>query len=167
MSDESQTAVVVKGGVTPIEVSLRRTGVGLEVNVKLLPEVEDFMRTLGAGRTVPVNDYGRHWVPQLKSVPFIAYDLLERIDGEQEMYRIDAIGQPLSYEGYTNLAFLRLVGASEGAGAGFFLKGVYSTQALRTLKESIASSARQFFIEYLRPLDMVVKVSTQEVRLPL
>lgn len=165
MSD-TETAVVHKNGVTPIEISLRRTGVGLEVNVKVSPDVEDFMKQLGGGEQVRVDHYGRNWVPRgPKGTILSAYNLVEPIDPSRDMYRIDSLGMPISYDGYTNLSFLRLVGASEGIGAGFFVKSVYSIQALRQMKDQISVAARQFFVEYLRPVDMVVKVSTQEVRL--
>lgn len=161
----TEVASFVKGGQTPIEVSLRRTGVGVEISVKILPEIEDFMKQLGGGRQVRVESYGRHWIPRTKGTLLQAYDLDEQIEPSREMYRMDLLGSPISVDGYTNLSFLRLVGASEGIGAGFFIKGVYSLDALRTMKTNISVTARQLFIDYIRPIDMIVKVSTQEVRL--
>ncbi len=162
---QTEVATFVKGGQTPIEVSLRRTGVGVEVSVKILPEIEDFMKNLGGGRQVRVESYGRHWIPRQKGAILAAYDLDESIESSRDMYRMDLLGSPINADGYTNLSFLRLVGASEGIGAGFYIKGVYSLDALRAMKQNISVSARQLFIDYIRPIDMIVKVSTQEVRL--
>jgi hypothetical protein len=162
---EPEIATFTKGGQTPIEVSLRRVGVGIEVNVKILPDIEDFMKELGGGRQVRVDSYGRHWLPRQKGTTLLAYDLNEHVDGGRDLYRMDILGSPINYDGHTNLSFLRLVGASEGAGAGFYVKGVYSLDALRMMKQNISTAARQLFIDYIRPIDMIVKVSTQEVRL--
>lgn len=157
-------ATFLKGGVTPIEISLRRTGVGIEVGVKTIPEVEDFMKQLGGGRKIGIDGYGRAWQP-MKGAILEAYDMYEAIDGENGAYRLDALNSPLNYDGYANLSFLRLAGTSEGAGITFFVKGVQSLPALRTLRDKIAAATKMFFIDYLRPVDMVIKISTQEVRL--
>jgi hypothetical protein len=61
------------------------------------------------------------------------------------------------------MSFLRLAGTSEGNGVTFGVKGVYSLESLRNLRDKISASARQLYIEYLRPVDLTVTVSTQEM----
>lgn len=163
-----EVAAFTKGGVTPIEVVLQRTGLGVKVIVKTTAEVENFMLTLGGGRIVDVERVGRNWRSAVKDHPLQAYELVEHIDpvGGNYPYRVDALGSPLSVEGYMNLSFLRLVGSSEGIGASFYIKGVYSLQGLRNLKDQLVGSTKQFYIDYMRPVDLIIKVSTQELRGP-
>lgn len=166
MADE--VASFQKSGVTPIEIGLLRTGLGIRLDVKTTPEVEEFMRELGKGRTVDAASIGRHWRSLQKEKVIQAYDLTEHIDpqGGNYPYRIDILGHPLNSEGYMNLSFLRLVGSSEGIGASFFIKGVYSMGGLRNLKDQLVGSTKAFYIDFIRPVNMIIKVSTQELRGP-
>lgn len=165
--DEQLTATFEKSGQTPIEVIIARTGAGVRLTVKTLPEIEAFMKDLGGGRRVDAASYGRAWKPLKAGEILEVYELTERVvipsDGITP-YRIDYVGYPIEHEGYVNLGFLRLVGSSEGIGASFYLKGVYSTPGLRQMKEKIAAASKAFFVDYLRPVNMTIKVSTQEFR---
>lgn len=63
-----------------------------------------------------------------------------------------------------NLSFLRLVGASEGAGITFGLKGVQSLEALRETKDKVGAGFRSFYNRYLLPIDLTAIVSTRELK---
>lgn len=180
-------ASVIKGGETPIEILLsRKSKVGLRLSVKAFPQIEDYMRALGTGDRIPVELSGRHWRPVNQSdPPLMAYNLTERLS-LKGAYNLDALGQPLEAEdryydgpptppgaitldggrsnGWVNLSFLRLAGISEGAGVSFQVRGVYTTDAAIELGERLSKAAYRFFLDYLRPVDVIVKVSTQEVR---
>jgi len=159
-------ATFSKGGVTPIEIGLQRTAAGVKVVVKTVPEVEAFMRDLGHGNTSDVALNGRYWRAVQKGQPIQAYSMTEPIDtsGGAIPYRLDLLGYPLNHDGYVNLSFLRLVGSSEGIGASFFLKGVYSLSGLRNMRDQLVPAAKQFYVDYMKPVDLIIKVSTQEVR---
>ncbi len=167
ISAESVIATFQKGGLTPIEIDLQRTAAGLKIVVKTLPEVEQFMRDLGGGMGIDVQSSGRYWRPIVKNQQMYAYALNEPMEPVQgpNPYRLDLLGYPLSHEGFVNLSFLRLIGSSEGIGASFYVKGVYSLPGLRALRDLLIPSTRQFYIDYMKPVDLIVKVSTQELRL--
>lgn len=76
-------------------------------------------------------------------------------------------GMPISSYGgpIVNLSFIRLVGASEGAGITFGVKGVHSLESLRDTKERIGAAFRSFYTRYLMPVDLTAIVSTRELQL--
>lgn len=166
-------ASVVKSGETPIEIYLsRRAEIGLRVQVKTFPQIEEYMRNLGTGTHIQVELSGRHWRPLKKDgAPLMAYDLMEKL-GDKD-YLLDSLGQPLfnpNNDGVhmpnipPNISFLRLVGVSEGPGVSFQLRGVFSETAERELAIRLQKAATQFFLDYIRPVDFIVKVSMQEIK---
>jgi len=165
----SEAATVTKGGEQCIYVSLQRTAVGLTVGVKAHPRVEEFMKTIGDLGVSEVGLISRTWTPVVKTETLKAY--LSRTElplsqTETVPYTIDAIGKPLKLDnGKINLSFLRLVGISEGPGVSFVVKGVYSLENIRDIRERIGKSAKAFYIEYLRPIDISISISTMEMQL--
>jgi len=176
-------ASVIKRGEICIQTTLHRTHLGLTISVKVHPTVEDFIRNLGSGETQDVRIMGRHWQP-IGTKPLEVWNLasnpgrLQTDDGSY--FRIDVPGYPLLNpgggrpdgegdpvptvgRGDLNLSFLRLVGASEGAGVEFGVKGVYTLDQCRQIRDRIVGSARRFYVNYLQPVDMTVMVSTQEI----
>ena len=165
------SAAVIKRGETCIETVFHRSFEGLVVDVKVHPGVEAFMRHHGHGETAPVVVNGRHWSIAPREQPLMAYayqpmELLRSDDGSY--ITLDKLGQPLvdtkdGRETYVNLSFLRLVGASEGAGVRFTIAGVYSDKFLRNQRDLIGNAQKKFYIEYLRPIDLRVTISTAEM----
>ncbi len=172
-----EVAVVSKGGETRIMVELQREvhrpgkdGITLRVAIKVHPAVEAFFSELGKGETVEVGAYGRYWIPCEKEKPLLAYDIqipLEPVRGVSGgVVNLERLGHPLldrsdRYD-LINMSFLRLVGASEGAGVSFHLKGVYTTDTLKKTRDLITEASSAFYLAYMKPLNLSVIVSTQE-----
>lgn len=171
MSDEIELeAAVIKRGETCIITELRRNALGLQLRVKTHPAVELFMRGLSdpSGSPLDVTVSDRYWEPQ-KGQSLLAYRFAQPFIPTGD-YTLEALGRPLiepedRNSGHINLSFLRLIGISEGAGISFALKGVYSLDALRRMQDRLTYSQQQFYINYIRPVNCSVIVSSQEVQL--
>lgn len=61
-----------------------------------------------------------------------------------------------------NLSMIRLVGI--GAGVSFRVKGVYSKEYVKDTTDDLRGALSQFFIDYLKPIERVINITTQEVR---
>lgn len=180
--DPELEAAVVKRGETCIITTLSRTALGLSLRVKTHPAVELFMRGLAPADAPPVEVgiVDRYWVPTTKQ-PFLAYrmgialsPIINPATGGP-LFTLDRLARPLlddvDSDGRArsdlpvNLSYLRLIGISEGAGVVFNIRGVYSLDALRTLQDRIAIAQQQFYVNYIRPVNLSVIVSTQEIQL--
>jgi hypothetical protein len=169
--DEALT--VIKRGEIVVQATLRRTISGLSISVKAAPAVETFMKSLGSGESQDVKHFGRYWDPTEKGGKLEVYSLginpgaVATDNGS--FFRIDMPGTPIIAQSNgvsnINLSFLRLVGISEGAGVMFGIKGVYSLDSLRDMKDHIGIASRKFYLNYLRPIDLTVQISTQEMLL--
>lgn len=62
-----------------------------------------------------------------------------------------------------NISFVRLVGISEGHGVSFYVSGVYSTEAVNKLLKGVGEGLRQLYIDYMRPMNVSVQISTQSL----
>lgn len=179
----AETGTIIKRGETVIQFTLHRNqshskdGVGLFMSVKTVPAVEDFMRQLSVGlEPVEVKAAGRYWIALDKDHPLTCYRLSEKIpieqaddNGADNPFGFDYIGSPLLIPSdhyrkpILNLSFLRLVGISEGAGVSFGIKGVQSLDSLHQIQEDMSTACRKFYVRYLKPIDLTVMVSTQEI----
>jgi len=166
---------VIKKGETCLHVTLSRVksvpanfpvGLGLMVSVKAHPALEEFCKnTIGDGKLIPVELINKGWVGTDPSKGLQCYNLPNRFTHVTGNIALDLgpIGTPL-YQGDTvNLSFLRLAGISEGAGVSFYCKGVFSQDTMRNMKDKIGIATRALYNEYLRPVDMSIQVSTQEI----
>lgn len=167
----SELAEVVKGDVIRIQTGIYRSPKfpsGIMINVKAVKGVESFMEMLGSGRQIDVDVSGRHW-RALQSETLKVYELntpLGTDNGKEVDFQLDRVGYPLiDGDGIVNLSFLRLVGISDGAGVSFGLKGVFSLGELRDTRDKIARMQRQFYINYMRPVDLSIQISTGELQL--
>lgn len=174
---EGDSSALVKGGETVIQTNLRRTADGLTLTIRTHPRVEQFLAALGAG--APIEDagiYNRYWNPAngVKGLPVHGLSPDKTIQGwinvdNRLSYRLDRPGGPLYERNQDtgilglNLSFLRLVGTSEGGGQSFTVKGVYSTEQLQTLRMQLMSACQHFYVSYLKPVNVTVLVSTQEI----
>lgn len=161
-------ANVIKSGEIIIQTRLQRNSDGLTIECRAHPRIEDFFRAQ-SNDSSPVGNYGRHWIskePLRVHSPIMPLDYIRLDDGNY--VTADRVGQPIM-EGRErpndtiNLSFLRLVGISEGSGIRFGLKGVYSLDALKKLKEQLQQAERRFYLEFMRPIDMTITMSGQEV----
>lgn len=174
MSSESQDFTLIKRGEIVVDINLQRAKGGIAVSAKVHPAVEDFLRSWGDGTPQDVNLHGRSWFPLKPSSPPLQVWKLVLDPGPQPLdrscsYRIARAGHPLieSIEGCNdtvNLSFLRLCGISEGAGVSFGVKGVYTEAAIRELGDKLVNATKVFYVSYMRPVDLRVRISTEEVK---
>jgi hypothetical protein len=174
MSEETILAEVKKSGEMPIIVGLSRHKAGLKLQVKGLPIVEDFFRDFAQGEVQPVVNHARHWYP-VSGKPLMVYalpkSLGQMVADDDTRFTLDKVGNPLLIQTHAdrpdtslNLSFLRLVGISEGDGVAFTVKGAMDLEETRRLAQRIMLASRRFFIAYMRPVNINVFVSTQEMR---
>jgi hypothetical protein len=169
----------LKGGDKPITAELYRAGIGLRINVRCHPVIEEFFQRsqgLDSPQMEDVGAYGRHWERpkgsdattdlQVYSIPKELTGVFNVGPGAQ--YRLDRPGSPLFVDdGLTrgtrllNLSFLRLVGTSEGNGITFYIAGVYSEDTLDELDRLITLATREIYKQFMKPVKITI---TQEVR---
>lgn len=164
-------------GVDAIDITLDRTIKGLRVNFRTHPLVEEFMRIMSAGETYPIEHYGRHWVRQPEGLLEV-YDIPSDVCGIQVIntrtfYRLDQPGRALvTMDGVNgartlNMAFLRLVGSSNEGGITFSINGVHSADDIIWLGNTIREAARIVYIQYMKPMEVSVKIVDELPTAPL
>lgn len=169
---------IAKGGTTQMTASLMRSSKGLTIRVKVSPQVEEFIRSLGTGDSMKVTDIGRFWENDNPETALRVYDLRGdtnmlgplNIIGTEKFYRLDRPGSKLIEAdpdsgrlSMINLSFIRLLGASEGEGITLNIRGVHTTEAVRELRDSISQAFVSFYSAFMKPLNLSVMVSTQEM----
>ena len=179
MEQVDESAILNKGGEIVVEIRFRRNASGLMIGARTVPAIEDFMRGLGDGSAVDVRAAGRLWVP-LCGDTLMAYAMTTGFPGENSHeFELTQLGKPIInnynskdggllslplHAGSTaNLSFLRLVGISEGEGVTFGVKGVYSLDFIRSMRDQVLDACRKFYVTYLKPIDFCVQISTQEI----
>lgn len=184
-------SAVVKSGDTGIRLFLSRSHLGLTLEVKLHPSVEDFMRNLSGGELVNTSINGRYWYPidaHGKALndppPMMAYecDITDKLmTDEGKEVVLGRLCQPLVEYGSSvqqvpgtsrlqvsntpahdkiNISFLRLVGASNGKGVKFGVRGVFSKSSIYKMRDDLGEACRKFYMEYLRAMDLNVYIMT-------
>lgn len=159
---------IIKRGERVGDLTVSRGSKGLTISVKVHPSIEELLRSWGTGAIDSVTAYGRHWTSSdgedMKAYA-LATETPRTFRSGSDNYVLTHVGQPIMIdEGYLNLSFLRLVGISEGTGIKFSVRGVYSTQELRLIREKISLAIRQFYMDYLLPMDLNVVISSEDVR---
>jgi hypothetical protein len=172
-------AEISKGGVEQLQFQVRRGDKGLILFVKTHPDIEAFMRSLGSGEVYPTTKWSREW-KRIGGDDLLAYDLTEKITlqpyGTGQYYCIDRVGgapwesriitqagRNVNLDGVVNLSFLRLQGVST-QGVAFAFGGVYKSDEAIKFVEDIKQAARTFYLNYLKPVNVIVTLSTQEVK---
>jgi hypothetical protein len=191
MMEQEIAGTMIKGGEDVTRISIHRSplagkvGVGFLVTIQVHPRIEEFVRSLGTGEYQDVRVSGRYW-RLVGSSPLYTYNMHNPL-GQHSMgtnfFCLDRPGQVLldtgeEFDGPSqeerkqgrgetiNLSPLRLVGASEGAGVTFGVKGVYRIDMLKHIRDMFMEASRQFYITYLKPVNLSVIVSTQEIYPP-
>lgn len=171
--DNLITENLVKSGENMVMISLLRSARGIKVSVKTHPSIEEFFKTQ-SNELVSVKELASQWSevdksplnvwhitndPGVVRSGSIAY-FINR-PGSSLIGKLDTPGQ----EEPINLSFLRLKGVSDVQGVQFEVKGAFSLAYLQKLAQKIVLSSRQFYVDYLKPIDITVSVNTQETRL--
>jgi hypothetical protein len=182
MSDE--VADIIKGSDTKISLTLHRGIEGLRVSIKTISQIEDFFQRLSGGQSQQASIYNRMWTRDkgdetpLNVYMFEKATIKPPVEEDEERrvpYTLELVGSPLlSYvenrrtgakDTGANISFLRIVGISEGAGATFNIKGVYSSGEVKNIRNKLSEALRRFYIDYMQPVSLSVMISTQDMRL--
>lgn len=178
---------LVKSGEACIEVGIYKSRAGLGVVVNTLSYVEEFIASLGNGDKLDIRTLTRLWVPMRKGENLFLYDaekLGTHIEGKD--YVLGPAGTNLIVPGQSgglggglldgspgdlivyrnpnskvNLSFLRLVGSSSQGGTSFVIEGPFSKEYVEALQAKMAKALKEFYISYLKPINLAVVVSTQ------
>jgi hypothetical protein len=114
------------------------------------PQVDDLVGT-----------YGKRWLP-------IGDEKLEvyrvHSDLDNQYYTLSAVGQGLlARNSEVNLSFLRFKGISGGQGIKFMLLGPMGRSDARNMGGRVLSTAKQFFTEYIAPINLNLRITSTEV----
>ena len=141
-----------------IRTRFRRHRDGVQVFLKVAPEVEDFFRHWSMDSNDDVISFGRHWMPSPGGRLFVW-----RTPIEQDRYEdgggfsLTHPSRPLRVDGRVNISFLRLVGASEGVT--FITEDLMSKTEIEAMAERVKRAQARFYQEYLKPLEVDVIIS--------
>ena len=177
MADLVLDDALVKRGETVIQFSFHRCPIGLGVTMKVHPRIEDLFQDWGKGEKVDAGMYGRQW-RSFTGEPLLLWDLQREdvtIDPTGQFVinkpgtplvddLVDPYGTLLKPQTVANLSILRLVGASSAQGVTFGVDGVYTTKEIRRIAEAIKQASKAFYLSYLKPINLNVMVSTQELK---
>lgn len=162
-------ANLIKGGECQVYVGFHRNRKGLSITIRTTTAIEEFVRGLGDGSLLDIRTMGRFWVPSGKEDSLKVYQIASQMtETYNNRYRLDQPGQPLyafndSGSGYANLSFLRLAGISEDSGVTFYIKGVYTMESIKSMRDHTLEAVRNFYISYLKPIDYSIQVISQEM----
>ena len=151
-----------------IHTYLRRVKEGIRIDLELHPEIEEFFRHWGSTEQVNIGAYGKVWTtfpppPQdqnnsLNAPPVLrAWTFAQPGPGNVDMFDLYGLGRSitnLSEKGQQNIAFLRLVGASQPGGITFLYEDIISKDGLAQLAARIRDAQIRFYDQYIRPAGM-------------
>jgi len=136
---------------------------GIKVHVEVKPEIEEFFQLHGGGAKITAQ-HGRLWKTVSPDSPPLQFWSLEQNikDAVYDIVRtgVDLVGRDT---GQLNIAFLRLVGASEPGGREFLLDSVISTPELRILGGKIVKAGEKFYMDYIQRVNLQLRVSVMDV----
>lgn len=170
----------LKGGDHPITAELHRSGVGLRINVRCHPIIEEFMQgcqNLQQPQIDPVEQFARNWEPAKgdSRKELLVYGIPKELTGvfrvgSSVSYRMDRPGSPifLPLDGISdrlsrtlNLSFLRLVGTSSESGVSFTIAGVYSEETMDDLDRQITEATREIYKQFMKPIKITVSLEVR------
>lgn len=136
-----------------IDIWLRRDPRGIRVGLKVMGEIEEFFKHWGGG-VEQSPSHGRFWKPIDPQHPLRIWSFETSTDGGPDEFGLIQSGGPLinSLNGQVNLAFIRLVGASEGVE--FIVESPISTPEMDRLASKLTKTAQSFYINHIRPINI-------------
>ena len=174
----AEVADLIKGGEMCISITLSRAKGGTKISAKTLASIEETVAGLGNGSVQEARVLARSWYPVEIDSVLSVYSLTSRDcagiknAGAGIHYRIDIPGEPLvimsnnpvtgAQQEIINMSFLRLTGIKNGVS--FIVRSVYSIDRMRELGDMIQQASKSFYISYMKPFDLTVMVSVQEMR---
>lgn len=172
MADVQIETVNIKKDVDVLFLSTARSKRGLLFTVKVDKVLEELFQSWANNQAnVASNSHGRSWeaaptmpLPTAYVLGVMLSENSSLVYGAPKPYRLDRLGTPIiDSEGVVNIGFLRMQGISEGAGIQFVIKGVFSREAVRLMSQDIKECVRHFYINFCKPFDVVVRMTTQEI----
>ena len=147
--------------------------VGLILQVRARPDVEEYLRGLADGRRVLVEAMGDAWVNCTPNTGALeAYDL--ELNANSRLYTLSAVGAGLiideningqlrnriaqNNDERINLSFLRLVGIGNPDGISVGLLGAYSHDYVMKVKNILPQAVKQFLQDYLVPITVNLQI---------
>lgn len=154
---------VTKGGECWLETTVTRNSKGIEVWVRTLPKVEDFIKMLseGDGGVDTLDAFGKQWF-SINPNPIQVSRIVKEV--ESNHYSMNTIGGTISSKhGGTNLSFLRFVGVGSNEGVKFGMAGPHSRDYIKTMVANILTGSRQLFRDYIAPVHINLRVTSTEL----
>lgn len=154
---------VVKGGVCWLDVVPNRCPKGLALYVKADPRIEDFVKSLGSGKTDTIDVYGRSWF-SLTSGKDLEIHQFER-NIQSDRYTLDAVteGFRSQRDGRVNLSFLRIVGIGDPQGVKFGILGPFSKPHVKESLQNIIAETRSLILDYIAPIHLNLRITSTEL----
>lgn len=149
-------------GPRAIDLYLERHKSGIKVELKVLPEIEEFFKYWGGGMPEGLS-HGRLW-HTLGTDPTIPLQVwtfqhpLTHLDNKAD-YTIYPTGAGFWVEDRLNISFLRLIGASTGCS--FLWDAVMSRTELDKLSNKLLRAAESFYIEYIQKVRVNIFVGIE------
>jgi hypothetical protein len=163
MINEEENVTIKKSSMV-LQMSLKRSKGGLQVFVKADLMIEELFREWGQNVTTSVENYDHRWKGEnLRVYNFNIYpDGMRHFNAGNVTYNLHNVGtQLIDEDNFVTLGFLRLVGISEGVT--FTVDGVYSADGIRKMREWIKHALRHFYVNFVKPVDMVLTISATEM----
>ena len=158
---------VVKGGICWFELSIERGKGGLELFVRADPRIEEFMTSLSGGKKDGIDLYGKSWFP-VGGKEIQVYRLETELPNLEETPRNYVLSHPAEdlefpRNDQVNLSFLRFVGIGSPEGIRFGITGPFSKEYVRKLSSTILTEVRNLVKEFIVPIHINLRISSQEV----
>lgn len=140
------------------------------------------MTSLGSGEAFPTAKWSRDWKKvsgdgdDLRAYDLSASGLGLQPYGSGQFYCLDRVGgapwearvisqggRNVPIENVVNMSFLRLQGIST-QGIAFAFGGVFKSDDALRFVEDIKLAARTFYLNFLKPVNVIITLSTQELK---
>lgn len=168
--------VKIEKGESILNAQIRRSVSGLTVTAKASRVIEDYFKEHArGGRVRAAAEWDRSWIKERDYPDLLIYPITEdspfarTLQAGEFSYTLAAPGSGLLLAPNApgraeslNLSWIRLVGISQEAGIRFSIKGVFTEKQTRQITERTQQAVKRFFLDYLRPVNVTILLTTQE-----
>jgi hypothetical protein len=164
---DQTTETLVKGGICWFTMSITRGKNGLIIYTKTDPRIEDFFQSLGQGQKEPPEAFGPDWYAINK--PLHVHGYYKALPTMPIEYSVNMPGGPFTIRDknrpieVVNISFLRLIGIGSPEGVSFGVVGPFSRDYIRETQGKILRQVRNLVQEYVLPVNINLRISSQEV----
>lgn len=153
---------VMKGGECWLELTVGRNSKGIEIWVRTIPKVEEFIKMLAGDdeETDLLSLYTKGWFQIDKEIRVTK--LVKNID--TALYSVDTLGGTLTaLRGGANISFLRFVGVGTSDGVRFGIGGPVSRDHIKSMVANTLAASRQLFRDYIAPVHINLRITSTEL----